>query len=138
MALLFAYPISALADVKIILNPPGYKYNPYGYKQYSPKYYSNKYKYNKYKYKKHHYKKKKYNKYDFAPYSYKSKQYDYSHGKKQFYYPKNIVRPSYNRIYNYNPYAHNYNKYQHQKEKAYWQGYRDGYHQNKRHYKLGK
>lgn len=66
IVLLFAYSISALADVKIIINPPAYKYNSYGYKHYSPSYYSNKYKYNKYnKYKQnkynynnHHYKKK--------------------------------------------------------------------------------
>lgn len=138
VVLLLLYPVTASADVKIIVNPPAYKYNAYGYKHTYPDYYSNKNRYDKHRHKKQRYKTKKFNKYDFAPYSYRSNQYNYSHGNKKYYTPNNILRPSYSRIYNQNPYAHNYNRYQHQKEKAYWQGYRDGYKQKRKSSRLGK
>ena len=137
MLLLF-FPIAAFADVKIIINPPSYKYNPYGYKQYYPNYYSNKYRYNNNHYKKYYSKKEKYNKYNFAPYSYRSNQYKYSHGNNRYNQHHDILRPSYSRIYNYNPYASNYNPYQHQKEKVYWRGYKDALKQQRKQFKLGK
>ena len=133
MMLFLLYPMTAMADIKIFINTPSYKYNPYSHKHYKPKYYSNNYHNKKYRHKKD-----KFNKYNFAPYSYRSNQYNYSHGNKKYYTPNNILRPSYSRIYNQNPYAHNYNRYQYQKEKAYWKGYRDGYNKQKRYSKFGK
>jgi len=141
VALLLLYPATASADVKIIVNPPAYKYNSYGYKHYHPDNHTNKYnkhRYDKFRHNNQRYKTKKLNKYDFAPYSYRSKKHDYSYGRNKNYYSRDILRPSYSRIHNYNPYAHNYNKYQHQKEKAYWQGYKDGYNQHRKSNRLRK
>ena len=60
IVLLSFYSGNALADVKIIVNTPYYKYTPYGYKHYKPNHYSNKYHHNKHHYNKYKFKKEKF------------------------------------------------------------------------------
>ncbi len=116
IAILMLFPMSAFAEVKIIIGAPAYLNN-------YPKYYSNKHHSNNtYKHNNN------YNKYDFPPYSYQNKSKYFSPGYR--YQPRQYYKQRF-----YNPYAYNIN--QNQYRNGYQQGFRDGYSQKKRSFKLG-
>ncbi len=119
MTLLLLFPMSAFADIKIIIGAPAHQYKHH---------YSNSYS------NKHHNKNNVYNKYNYAPYSYRSNHYNFADRNKKYYFPSHRHQPKqhYNRSY-YNPYAYNINNNQYQN--AYKQGFKDGRHQKKRSFK---
>lgn len=118
-ALLLFFPMSASAEIKIIIGAPAYKYNHHYSSQHSNKHH--------YKQSKHH----RFNKYNFAPYSYRNNNYNFSHGYR--YQPNKIYNYSY-----YNPYSSF--RYNQRNKNAYRQGYKDGRHarnHHKKNFKLG-
>jgi hypothetical protein len=112
MTLLLLFPMSAFADIKIIIGSPAYQHRHN---------YSNSYSNN------HHYKQNKYSKYDFPPYSYRNN--------KKYYSPSYRYQPD-NYSYNYNPYTSF--RYKQNYQDAYRQGFRDGLHKRKQTFKLGR
>ncbi len=126
--LLFIFPASANAEIKIYIGAPAYKY-----KHNYSNHYSNRHNYRK----NIHSKNNKFNKYNFPPYSY-GNTIDTRRANKSYYYS-----PSYryqaNR-YNNNGYYNYNNKYR--RNRSYQKGYRHGLKDarrlsKKRHYKLG-
>lgn len=123
MTLLLLFPMSAFADIKIIIGQPAYSYKHN---------YSNSYSNNSY-YKKN---KIKYNKYNYPPYSYRSDNYNLTYGHNKRHVPSYQYPPKINYNRNYNPYSSfRYIQQQNTYQNAYQRGFRDGLHKKKRRFK---
>jgi hypothetical protein len=124
LILLLVFPMSAIADIKIVIGTPSYKYNH----RYSNHYSNN----NHYKQNKHS-RHSKYNKYNYPPYSYRNNNYKYSNPHKKYYSPSYRYQINKHHSYSYyNPYSnHRYNRGH---QNGYKKGFYDGLNKRRRHH----